>query len=140
MLEKEFEALETIKNISLSHIDYEEDEDFEGNRVFDAVEVNDGSVEDNYPEQIDILEQTLTELKAIKNAVEICKKANEQKYVYIKESYGIIKEKFLNDLDYEILNNRLYANSRGIYYDYPLKDYGAWWALTKEELEKCGKQ
>lgn len=82
-----------------------------------------------------IVEQSLQRLKAIDNAVDICKKANKQKYVYIKESYGIIKEKFLDDLDYEILNNRLYVNSRGMYYDFPLKDYGNWWALTKEELE-----
>lgn len=81
------------------------------------------------------IEQSLERLEAIDNAIEICKKANEQKYVYIKETYGIIKSEFLDDLDYEILNNRLYVNSRGIYYNYPLKDYGNWWALTKEELE-----
>ena len=83
----------------------------------------------------EIVKQALNRLEAIDNAIEICKKANEQKYVYIKEPYGIIKSKFLDDLDYEILNNRLYVNSRGMYYNYPLKDYGNWWALTKEELE-----
>ena len=81
------------------------------------------------------LEDSLKHLEQIDNAIEICKKANEQKRVYIKESYGIVKEKFLDDLDYEILNNRLYGNSRGIYYDFPLKDYGVYWALTKEELK-----
>jgi len=81
------------------------------------------------------IKKALQRLEAIDNAIMICKKANEQKYVYIKESYGIVKEKFLDDLDYEALNNRLYVNSRGLYYDFPLKDYGNWWALTKEELE-----
>ena len=79
--------------------------------------------------------ERLIRLAEIDNAIAICKKANEQKYVYIKESYGIIKEKFLDDLDYEVLNNRLYVSSRGMYYDFPFKDYGNWWALTKEELE-----
>lgn len=88
-----------------------------------------------YCENIETIQQALQRLEAIDNAIEICKKANEQKYVYIKETYGIIKSEFLDDLDYEILNNRLYVNSRGIYYNYPLKDYGNWWALTKEELE-----
>ena len=87
------------------------------------------------PDIVEELKQAIIELKTIKNAVEICKKANEQKYVYIRLSYGITKEKFLDDLDYEVLNNRLYVNLRGIYYDLPLNDYGVWWALTKEELE-----
>lgn len=82
-----------------------------------------------------IIEEALQHLEAIDNAIEICKKANAQKYVYIKETYGITKEKFLDDLDYEVLKNRLYVNSRGIYYTFPLKDYGINWALTKEELE-----
>lgn len=83
----------------------------------------------------DTAKQALQRLEQIDNTIVICKKANEQKYVYIRESYGIIKEKFLDNLDYEVLNNRLYVNSRGMYYDFPLKDYGVWWALTKEELE-----
>ena len=82
----------------------------------------------------------LKKFEPINRALEICKKANEQKYVYIKETYGendygIVKEKFLDDLDYEVFNNRLYVNSRGMYCALPLRDYGIWWALTKEELE-----
>ena len=77
----------------------------------------------------------LERLEAIDNNLEICKKANEQKFVYIKESWGITKAGYFDNLDYEVLNDRLYVNSRGIYYDFPLKDYGIWWALTKEELE-----
>lgn len=86
-------------------------------------------------DQYNIIKQALSHLEAIDNAIEICKKANEQKYVYIKETFGIVKEKLLDKLDYEVLNNRLYVNSRGMYYDFPLKDYGNWWALTMEELK-----
>lgn len=82
------------------------------------------------------IKKALKRLEQIDKALEICKKANEQKYVYIKETYGIIKEDFLDDLDYEFFNNRLYVCSRGGYYDFPLKDYGNWWALTKEELKE----
>lgn len=89
----------------------------------------------SYTNEYYTIEHALQRLKQIDIAVKICKKANEQKYVYIKETYGIVKEKFLDDLDYEVINNRLYVNSRGMYYDFPLKDYGNWWALTKEELE-----
>lgn len=89
----------------------------------------------NFEDDCNLVDEALERLDQIDNAIEICKKANEQKYVYIKETYGIIKEKFLDDLDYEVLNNRLYVNSRGIYYDFPLKDYGVCWALTKEELK-----
>ena len=89
----------------------------------------------NFEDDCNLVDEALERLDKIDNAIEICKKANEQKYVYIKETYGIIKEKFLDDLDYEVLNNRLYVNSRGIYYDFSLKDYGIYWALTKEELE-----
>lgn len=86
-------------------------------------------------DNLNTIKQALQRLEQIDNAITICKKANKQKFVYIKESYGIVKEKFLDDLDYEVLSNRLYVNSREMYYDFPLKDYGVWWALTKEELE-----
>lgn len=97
---------------------------------------NDGSYDCLcFEDDCNLVDEALERLDQIDNAIEICKKANKQKYVYIKESYGIVKEKFLDDLDYEVLNNRLYGNSRGIYYDFPLKDYGIYWALTKEELK-----
>lgn len=67
-------------------------------------------------------------------SVNICKKANSQKYVYIKDSYGIIKLTFLNDLDVELFHHRLYANSWGVWVSLDLKEYGKEWALTREEL------
>lgn len=68
-------------------------------------------------------------------SVNICKKANSQKYVYMKDSYGISKLTFLNNLDVELFNHRLYANSWGVWVSLDLKEYGKDWALTKEELE-----
>ena len=85
--------------------------------------------------EFDVIENELKEWEKINRIIEICKKANEQKYVYIKEGNRIYKENFLDDLDYEVLHNRLYVNSRGIYYSFDLNDYGTEWALTKEELE-----
>lgn len=68
-------------------------------------------------------------------AVDICKKANNQKYVYMKDSYGISKLTFLNNLDVELFNHRLYANSWGVWVSLDLKEYGKDWALTRKELE-----
>lgn len=68
-------------------------------------------------------------------SLNICKKANSQKYVYMKESYGISKHTFLGDLDVELLNHRLYANRCGVWISLDLKEYGKEWSLTREELE-----
>lgn len=68
-------------------------------------------------------------------AVDICKKANEQKYVYVKESYGISKLTLSDDLDVELFHHRLYSNSRGIWVSLDLKEYGKKWALIREDLE-----
>ena len=68
-------------------------------------------------------------------SVSICKKANSQKYVYMKDSYGISKLTFLNDLDVELFHHRLYANSWGVWVSLDLKEYGKEWSLTRDELE-----
>ena len=114
--EKYFEALDYVwYNYYTEELSEEEREEIEKN--------------------LNVVQDELKRLAVIDRGVGICTKANAQKYVYIKESYGIIKEGFLDNLDYEVLNDRLYVSSRGVYYDFPLKDYGNWWALTKEELE-----
>lgn len=69
-------------------------------------------------------------------SVNICKKANSQKYVYMKDSYGVSKLTFLGDLDVELFHHRLYANSWGVWVSLDLKEYGKDWALIKEELEQ----
>ena len=68
-------------------------------------------------------------------SIEVCKQANIKKVVYIKDEWGIYPIKFLDDLDVELANHRLYSNYRGIYVSLDLYDYGKTWALTKEELE-----
>lgn len=72
----------------------------------------------------------------IVSAVILCKKVNEQKFVYTKESWGIDTIKIIDDLDVELFKHRLYSNSRGMYVSLDLNEYGITWALTKEELEK----
>lgn len=67
-------------------------------------------------------------------SVNICKKANNQKYVYMKDSYGISKLTFLNNLDVELFNHRLYANSWGVWVSLDLKEYGKEWSLDKSDL------
>ena len=67
--------------------------------------------------------------------VELCKQANIKKVVYTKDEWGIYPIKFLDDLDVELFNHRLYKNSRGLYLSLDLYEYGKTWALTKEELE-----
>ena len=69
-------------------------------------------------------------------SIELCKQANIKKVVYIKDEYGIYPIKFLDDLDVELANHRLYSNSRGIYVSLDLFNYGKTWALTNEELLK----
>ena len=68
-------------------------------------------------------------------SIELCKQANIKKVAYIKDEWGIYPIKFLDDLDVELANHRLYSNSRGICVSLDLFDYGKTWALTKEELE-----
>lgn len=70
----------------------------------------------------------------IVKAVELCKKVNEQKVVYTKESWGIYTLKIFDDLDIELFKHRLYVNSRGMYISLDLNEYGKTWSLTKEEL------
>lgn len=69
-------------------------------------------------------------------SVNICKKVNNQKHVYIKESYGIRKLTILDSLDVELFNHRLYVNSCSIVTSLDLKDYGKTWSLVKENLEQ----
>lgn len=68
-------------------------------------------------------------------AVSICNKANKQRYVYIRESWGITTLPFYDELDIELFHHRLYSNSSGVWHDLDLFEYGKTWALTKGELE-----
>ena len=91
-----------------------------------------GMIYDKLGKLEDIEEESNIDIIA---AIELCKKVNEQGFVYTKENWGIDTVKLIDKLDVEILHNRLYVDSCGLYHDLPLNDYGVWWALTKEELE-----
>lgn len=117
------EAIELLKKLKQNNIDDQEVEDM----------------------LLDIIEEELKEHRLLKNieeevgidlilSVNICKKANNQKYVYMKDSYGISKLTFLNNLDVELFNHRLYANSWGVWVSLDLKEYGKKWALDKNDL------
>lgn len=74
-------------------------------------------------------------------AMYLYKAVKSQGFVYIKENWGISTLQLTNaDLDIEIVHNRLYSNTCGLYYDLPIKDYGVWWALTKEELQEADEK
>lgn len=66
------------------------------------------------------------------SAVELCKKANEQHYVYVQESWGLYKVEFLDDLDIQLFNHCLYTNHRGVWYSFDLKEYGITWWLKED--------
>ena len=68
-------------------------------------------------------------------AVELCKQVNIKKVVYTKDEWGYYPIKFIDELDIELFNHRLYKNFGGVYVSLDLYDYGKTWALTKEELE-----
>lgn len=67
-MSKELEALDIIKNIGLSHMETSEDEDYDGEWEYTDYEEYDGTIEENYPEEIKILET------ALKNYEELLKR------------------------------------------------------------------
>ena len=86
-------------------------------------------------ERLEKLEDIEEEFRInITSSVNLCKKVNSQHFVYTKENWGIDTIRFFDDLDVELLNHRLYSNSRGMYVSLDLHKYGVYWALTKKEL------
>lgn len=67
-MSKEFQPLKTLealKNIEISHVEQEVDEDFNGDWVYDTVEVHDGTFGEKYAYAIAILEKALLSLKQV---------------------------------------------------------------------------
>ena len=70
---------------------------------------------------------------------ELCEKLEKQPF-YVKNSWGIEKDDFINDFDilYSFkekrieIYNRSYGEYQGCLY---IEDYGKNWAMTKKELE-----
>ena len=69
-------------------------------------------------------------------AVELCKQVNSKKVVYTKENWGIGTLEFLDDLDIELFNHRLYVSARGMYISLDLYEYGKTRSISREELEQ----
>lgn len=94
-------------------------------------------VENPLKEELNIVDSSLQRLKTIDEKIEICKKVNEQKFVYCKNGPKILKICYWLDFCYDVLNNRLFlshGNSTRIWETLDFNTYGKDWALTKEEL------
>ena len=65
-MNKALKALKTIKEIELSHIEYDEDEDMDGEWVYDTYEEYDGTIEENYSDEIKTIETSVKALEIIK--------------------------------------------------------------------------
>lgn len=63
------EALETIKSIELMHVEHEQDEDIDGEWVYTDHEVYDGTVGENYAQEIEVLEKEHKVLDLVKSSV-----------------------------------------------------------------------
>lgn len=87
------EALKTIKEIELTHMGYESDENYDGEWEYEAVEVYDGTVEDNYPEEIRFLETALEEKEKNDFELEVFKLAYEWKCNGVNGTYEEVLDK-----------------------------------------------
>jgi len=125
------------------------DEDFDGNWVYDTIEVDDGSIKDKYPKQIKILKQALQRLEAIDNAnpseaLEELKELHELAYGNEKTSWKIddirmsshIKQALLKaqeqDKVLEILKPNLRLVGNCLQARVPLVDEADLWVFVKE--------
>lgn len=89
----------------------------------------------NYAAAIDEIEEDLGVDLAF--SINVCKQANLQKYVYVKEDFGPSKLDLHDPLDFEVIHNRLYSNARGIWVSLKMEEYGKEWALRIEDLIEC---
>lgn len=60
-MSKELKALDIIRNIGLYHMETSEDENYDGEWEYTDYEEYDGTIEENYPKEIKILETALKE-------------------------------------------------------------------------------
>ena len=112
-MSKGLKALERIKKIELTHLGYDSDENIDGEWEYEAVEINDGTIEENYPQEINIIEKELKELEFLRNLKLLpYPKENDEEYRQgvIKRlmALEIIKDKFV-----WFENGKLYVGVRG---------------------------
>lgn len=65
-MSKSLKALEKIKNIELSHIEQSRVENYDDSYDYYYYEVDDGTVEECYAEEIETVEKELTELEELR--------------------------------------------------------------------------
>lgn len=65
------QALEKIKNIELSHIAYYDDDDYYDDDYIPSYEESDGTIEENYPEEIKVIEKALGQFEKLIKSVDI---------------------------------------------------------------------
>lgn len=61
-----FDALEIIKGVELYHMEQMSDYDYDDNLVFDYREICDGTIEENYPAEIEKITKAINVFGAIK--------------------------------------------------------------------------
>lgn len=97
-MNKGLEALEKIKNIPLSHIEQSRVENYDDSYDYYYDEVDDGTVEDNYAEEIEIIEEALEDY--------------EELTIEIKELMKIIENQGINGNLIKETNNVIEYNER----------------------------
>lgn len=63
---KSKEAFKKIKNIKLNHVEYFDDDDYYDNDSIDSYEEYDGTIEENYHDEIQAIEKDLKAFEIIK--------------------------------------------------------------------------
>ena len=136
------EALEKLSYIPI----YKEDEHNVITDI-DSCCIYKGDLCEVYGSEVDTIEKDLDRLEEYRKieeeigidlikAVELCKQVNSKKVVYTKENWGIGTLEFLDDLDIELFNHRLYVSARGMYISLDLYEYGKTRSISREELEQ----
>jgi len=69
MSTKALNAFERIKNIELSHMEIDQDEDMDGEWEYSYYEEFDGTIEDNCPEEVKVIEKSLKDFEELKKGI-----------------------------------------------------------------------
>lgn len=110
------EALEKIKNIELHHIEYEIDDYYDDDYVF---EKSDGTIEEKYPDEIQVIEKELKVLEIIKKkrvnvrAFLKCCHREDGLLIYNNQcdNKSVAESKELTQEEFDLLKERLNENN-----------------------------
>ena len=120
MIVKGLTYFNEIKDISSSHVETDEDENFDGEWEYTEYEVNDGTIEENHPEAVKCIMAELTAIDIIRNKpqaelqlIQLGKIKTYEEYtyythqwdlnywdmIYTEEEFNIIKGVFNPDMN-----------------------------------------